>query len=109
MPENQEAQHWFILLNGKRYGPYALAALVKGVEKGVIGPRAGVWRPGWAQWRTAGDVPELFKLEPPPVDELEPPPNEGTQEAEETEEKAETLATSPGEPGKAQEEEQGPE
>jgi hypothetical protein len=68
MPEDQEAQHWFILLNGKRYGPYSLPALVKGVEKGVISESAGVWRPGWEQWRTAGDVPELFEPEPPPIE-----------------------------------------
>ena len=61
MPEDQEAQHWFVLLNSKRYGPYTFPALVKGVEKGVIGRGAGVWRPGWEQWRTAGDVPELFR------------------------------------------------
>ena len=65
MPEDQEAQHWFVLLNGKRYGPYTLPALKKGVEKGVIGQSAGVWRPSWEQWRAAGDVPELFASEPP--------------------------------------------
>jgi len=94
MPEDQEAQHWFILLNGKRYGPYTLPALVKGVEKGVIRQGAGVWRPGWEQWRTAGVVPELFKPEPPPIEEFE-----GT---EETEERAEAPATSPDESEEAQ-------
>ena len=34
------------------------AAVVKGVEKGVIGRGAGIWRPGWDQWRAAGNVPE---------------------------------------------------
>ena len=42
MPENQEAQHWFVSLHGKRYGPYTFPALVKGVEKGVIYRGAGV-------------------------------------------------------------------
>ena len=28
-------QHWFISLNGKRYGPYTFAALVEAAAKGV--------------------------------------------------------------------------
>jgi GYF domain 2 len=86
MPEDQETQHWFILLNGKRYGPYTLPALVKGVEKGVIGKGAGVWRPGWEQWRTAADIAELFAPEPPPIEEFEP--------REQLQERAEAPGTS---------------
>src|ERR1700722_3909109 len=93
MPEDQETQHWFVLLNGKRYGPYTLSALVKGVEKGVIGQSAGVWRPGWEQWRTAGEVPELFAPEPPPVEAFE-----------EKQEQPEASATSPDVPEEAREE-----
>jgi hypothetical protein len=92
MPENQEAQHWFILLNSKRYGPYTFPALVKGVEKGVIGRSAGVWRPGWEHWRTAGDVAELFAPEPDAVEATE---EAGTiVEAQATEENAEFSAAS---------------
>jgi uncharacterized protein DUF4339 len=94
MPEDQETQHWFVLLNGKRYGPYTLTALVKGVEKGVIGQSAGVWRPGWEQWRTAGEVPELFAPEPPPIEAFE--------ERQEPQEQADAPATSPHEPADAQ-------
>jgi hypothetical protein len=101
MPEDQEAQHWFVLLNGKRYGPYSFPALLKGVEKGVIRRSAGVWRPGWEQWRTAGDVSGLFALEPPPVEEFE--------QKEEPEEQAEAPATSPDEPEEAQEDKREPE
>jgi hypothetical protein len=89
MPEDQEAQHWFVLLNSKRYGPYTFPALAKGVEKGVIGRSAGVWRPGWEHWRTAGEVAELFAPEP---DEVEATEEAGpTPEAEATEEKAEAT------------------
>jgi hypothetical protein len=101
MPENEETQHWFVLLNGKRYGPYTLPALVKGVEKGVIGRSAGVWRPGWDEWRTASDIEELFAPEPPPVEEFE--------EQKELEERAETPATSPEQLEEPQEEKQEPE
>src|ERR1700722_17841318 len=96
MPEDQETQHWFVLLKGKRYGPYTLSALTKGVEKGVIGQSAGVWRPGWDEWRTAGEVPELFAPEPPPVETF------GAKQ--ELEEQSEAPATSPEEPEGAQEE-----
>jgi hypothetical protein len=98
MPEDQEAQHWFVLLNNKRYGPYTLPALIKGVEKGVIGQSAGVWRPGWDEWRNAGDVPELFAPEPPAI--------ETTREAQEH---AQAPATSPDKPEEVQEETPEPE
>jgi GYF domain 2 len=101
MPENQETQHWFVLLSGKRYGPYTLPAVVKGVEKGVIGRGAGIWRPGWDQWRAAGNVPELFAPEPPPIEEFE-------QKAE-IEDQAEAPATLPDEPEEAPQEEPEPE
>jgi GYF domain 2 len=104
MPENQEAQHWFVTLHGKRYGPYTFPALVKGVEKGVIDRGAGVWRPGWEEWRTAGDVPELFQLEPDAV--------EVTEEAEATEgtdATAEASATVPDESAETLAEQQEPE
>ena len=81
MPEDQEAQHWFVLLNNKRYGPYTLPALVKGVDKGVIDRGAGVWRPGWEQWRDASDVPELFAPEPGAVEEIAPVDTEAKVEA----------------------------
>ncbi len=65
MSVDQDAKHWYVLLKGKRYGPYALAALVQAVEKGVIDRDAGVWCVGWDEWRIAGEVPELFKPEAP--------------------------------------------
>ena len=36
-------QHWFISLNGKRYGPYSFAALAKAASKGVIDGDTSVW------------------------------------------------------------------
>ena len=67
MSVDQDAKHWFVLLKGKRYGPYALAALVQAVGKGVVDRDAGVWCLGWDEWRIARDVPELFKPEEPAV------------------------------------------
>ena len=97
MPEDQEAQHWFVLLNNKRYGPYTLPALVKGVEKGVIDRGAGVWRPGWEQWRDASDVPELF------APELLAPEPDAVEEPVETEAKVEAPPVSSDAPEETEE------
>jgi uncharacterized protein DUF4339 len=53
-------QHWFISLNGKRYGPYTFAALTEAAAKGVITADTNVWRLGWQQWHPASQVPGLI-------------------------------------------------
>src|SRR5579871_3825435 len=53
-------QHWFISLNGKRYGPYTFAALVEAAGKGVVTSETSVWRLGWQQWHPASQVPGLL-------------------------------------------------
>src|SRR5579871_6581050 len=53
-------QHWFISLNGKRYGPYTFAALVEAAGKGVVTSETSVWRLGWEQWHPASQVPGLL-------------------------------------------------
>jgi GYF domain 2 len=64
MSATQDAKNWFVLLKGKRYGPYTFAAIVQAAEKGVVDHDAGVWCLGWDEWRIARDVPGLFKDEP---------------------------------------------
>ena len=59
-------QHWFISLNGKRYGPYTFAALSEAAAKGVIDANTSVWRLGWVKWHPARRVPGLIEEEPPP-------------------------------------------
>jgi hypothetical protein len=58
-------QHWFISLNGKRYGPYTFAALTEAAAKGVITADTNVWRLGWQQWHPASRVPGLLEETPP--------------------------------------------
>jgi hypothetical protein len=59
-------QHWFISLNGKRYGPYSFAALAEAAAKGVIDGNTTVWRLGWVKWHPARRVPGLIEEMPPP-------------------------------------------
>src|ERR1700693_5008273 len=68
----QDDKNWFVLLRGKRYGPYTFAALAHAADRGVVDPEAGVWCLGWDEWRIARNVPGLFKPEPEPEPEPEP-------------------------------------
>jgi GYF domain 2 len=83
MSAPQDAKNWFVLLKGKRYGPYTFAALAHAAEKGVVDPEAGVWCLGWAEWRIARNVPGLFAEEP------EPPADDHEEDADSVEEYAE--------------------
>ena len=71
MSASQDAKNWFVLLRGKRYGPYTFAALVHAAERGVVDKEAGVWCLGWTEWRIARNVPGLFAPEPEPETEEE--------------------------------------
>ena len=84
MSATQDAKNWFVLLKGKRYGPYTFAALAHAAEKGVVDPEAGVWCLGWAEWQIARDVPGLFKVEPEP-DDVEEDADEAEEYADDRE------------------------
>jgi hypothetical protein len=57
-------QHWFVSLNGKRFGPYTFKALTEASAKGVITAETHIWRLGWQQWHPARRVPGLLKDAP---------------------------------------------
>jgi len=57
-------QHWFVLLDGRRHGPFTFAALTKAAANGVITAETEVWRRGWQKWHTARQVPGLFNETP---------------------------------------------
>jgi hypothetical protein len=63
MSATQDDKTWFVLLKGKRYGPYTFASVLRAVERGVVDPGAWVWCLGWAEWRIAREVPGLFEQE----------------------------------------------
>jgi GYF domain 2 len=64
-------QHWFVLLNGKRHGPFAFAALTKAAKQGVITADTNVWRRGWQKWHPARQVPGLLNEAPLAPDDAE--------------------------------------
>ena len=74
-------QHWFVLLNGKRHGPFPFAALTKAAKQGVITAETNVWRRGWQKWHPARQVPGLLNEAP-----LAPDDAEWTDERSPTEE-----------------------
>jgi hypothetical protein len=84
MSATQDDKNWFVLLRGKRYGPYTFAALAHAADRGVVDPEAGVWCLGWDQWRIARNVPGLFKPEPEP----EPEPDDVDEDVDALEEDA---------------------
>jgi len=57
-------QRWFVLLNGKRHGPFTFATLAKAAANGVITTETDVWRRGWQKWHPARQVPGLLNETP---------------------------------------------
>jgi hypothetical protein len=64
-------QHWFVLLSGKRHGPFTFAALTKAAKQGVITAETNVWRRGWQKWHPARQVPGLLTEAPLAPDDAE--------------------------------------
>jgi len=64
-------QHWFVLLSGKRHGPFTFAALTKAAKKGVITAETNIWRRGWQKWHPARQVPGLLTEAPLAPDDAE--------------------------------------
>jgi hypothetical protein len=64
-------QHWFVLLNGKRHGPFSFAALTKAAKQGVITAETNIWRRGWQKWHPARQVPGLLTEAPLAPDDAE--------------------------------------
>ena len=63
------AEQWIIRVQGKEYGPADLATLREWKADGRVLPanparQADV---NEAHWKTAGDIPGLFQVEPPPT------------------------------------------
>src|SRR5260370_28420026 len=64
-------QHWFVLLNGKRHGPFTFATLTQAAKKGVITAETNIWRRGWQKWHPARQVPGLLNEAPLAPDDAE--------------------------------------
>jgi GYF domain 2 len=68
MKSQAAGQHWFVLLDGKRHGPFTYADLTKAARDGLITADTNVWRPGWEKWHPARRVKGLVN-ERAPVNE----------------------------------------
>lgn len=68
MKTQLDRQHWFVLLNGKRHGPFTYAELTKAAREGLITAETNIWRSGWQKWHPARSVKGLV-AERAPVNE----------------------------------------
>ena len=69
-PPIPEVEHYFIVDNGKKAGPFNLVAIKEMVAKKDINADTYVWKSGMSDWLAASDVREIASLlnnEPPPV------------------------------------------
>src|SRR5437588_12721997 len=61
------AEQWIIRVEGRDYGPADVATLQEWKSDGRVLRMNPARRADADIWQTAGDVPGLFDLEPPPV------------------------------------------
>ncbi len=79
MAGQPDDKHWFVSLNGKRYGPFTFSALTEAASRGVITPDTVVWRLGWVRWHRAGSVPGLIDKVSAKVEQPAASPEAGRQ------------------------------
>ena len=78
MSETNGKIEWYLARDGQQHGPLSDAELTKFRELGHLKPDDLVWRAGFPEWRTAGEVfpetqPELEPLTPVESDKPEDP------------------------------------
>jgi hypothetical protein len=61
------AEQWIIQVQGKEYGPADLATLLEWRSEGRVLPNNPARRTDLDLWKTAGEIPGLFRTAPPPV------------------------------------------
>lgn len=57
---------WHYAKNGKQEGPVDTATLQSKLQTGELAPTDLVWKEGMAEWKPAGEVPELTVAAPSP-------------------------------------------
>src|SRR6266571_9141646 len=65
--DEEMPEQWIIRVEGKEYGPADLATLREWKADGRVLPTNPARRVDVDLWKTAGDIPGLFRLEAPPV------------------------------------------
>jgi membrane protease subunit (stomatin/prohibitin family) len=69
-PPIPEVEHYYIVENGQKAGPFNLAAIHEYIKKGSMNSETLVWKAGMADWQAAKDVRAIanfFNAEPPPI------------------------------------------
>lgn len=69
MKTQSDSQHWYVLLEGQRHGPFSYAELTKAAREGFITAETNIWRSGWKNWHLAKSVKGLVEQRAP-----SPPP-----------------------------------
>ncbi len=68
MNTQSDRHHWFVLLHGKRHGPYTYDDLTRAAKEGVITADTNIWRSGWKNWHPARSVKGLVVERSPAVE-----------------------------------------
>ncbi|MCB1595856.1 MAG: SPFH domain-containing protein [Xanthomonadales bacterium] len=69
-PPVPEIEHFYIVSDGQRAGPFNLAAIAEYIKKGDITADTLVWKSGMADWQAASEVRSIASMlnsEPPPI------------------------------------------
>jgi hypothetical protein len=65
--ERPDAAPWFAMVEGKRIGPLVPEDLAQKLRAGDVTARTFLWRDGMANWKRAGELPEMAALLPQPA------------------------------------------
>ncbi len=69
-PPIPEVEHYYIVQDGKKAGPFNLAAIADLIKSNDVNADTYVWKSGMEDWQAAGDVKSVSALlnkEPPPI------------------------------------------
>ena len=69
-PPIPEVEHFYIVSDGKKAGPFNLAAISENIKNGSMNSDTLVWKSGMSDWQAASDVrviAVLLNSEPPPI------------------------------------------
>ncbi len=69
-PPLPEVEHYHIVIDGKKAGPFNMAAIAEMIQKGSVHADTYVWKSGMKDWQAASDVRDISGLlnsEPPPI------------------------------------------
>jgi len=69
-PPIPEIEHYYIVSNGKKAGPFNMAAIAENIKNGTINADTFVWKAGMNDWQPAKEVrviASLLSTEPPPI------------------------------------------